>query len=156
MIDLQKLWDMHAVWSEKTFGIHAGTSTLTHLAREVEELRAAPDDLEEYADCLILLMDAARRQGYSLDDLLLATASKFVANTCRVWGEPDDEGVVEHVEVQTWQPWEPITKGIPSAWKDSVEEAFNAYEPLRCSCGRGYRIESIGCCEKCLDEIDQR
>lgn len=103
IVDLEKLFTLHGEWSDKTFGSHRdATPTLAHLAREVSELRSEPTDLEEYADCLLLLMDAARREGFSLDDILLATAAKFVVNTRRTWGEPDAEGVVEHVEVSDY------------------------------------------------------
>lgn len=82
-------------WSDATFGADRGpVPPLQHLRREVVEAIENPHDAEEYADCMLLLFDASRRAGISLDDLLMATAAKLVANE---GGQPDDEGVVEHV-----------------------------------------------------------
>ena len=81
-------------WARATFPRATKESWVTHLRREVEELSAshAPD---EAADCLILLLSHAHINGY---DLLAAAMAKMEINRKRLWGDPDHEGVVEHVE----------------------------------------------------------
>ena len=95
-------------WAESVFTRATDTSVATHLAREVAELRAwcvAADDgrapvpvadvAEEAADCFLLLLHLAHRCEFSLLD---AAHAKFAKNRARRWGEPDAEGVVEHVK----------------------------------------------------------
>lgn len=51
----------------------------------------------EYADCYMLLMDAARTQGIYLSDIHTAAGEKLEINKKRKWGEPNADGSVEHV-----------------------------------------------------------
>jgi NTP pyrophosphatase (non-canonical NTP hydrolase) len=87
-------------WADATFTQATPTSIVAHLRREVEELAATthlgPPDAEEAeaADCFLLLLHLAHRRGYSL---LGAAHGKFAENRARRWGQPDAEGVVEHV-----------------------------------------------------------
>lgn len=72
MTAMQQLWDEHAAWSQATFGSDSErgpAGPVKHLASELAELTAAPDDLSEWADCLLLTMDAGRRAGYGCRDL---------------------------------------------------------------------------------------
>jgi hypothetical protein len=88
-------------WAEATFPQATKGSIVAHLRREVEELGASaqlgpPEDEErEAADCVLLLLHFAHKRGFSL---LAAAHEKFATNQARHWGEPDAEGVVEHVE----------------------------------------------------------
>ena len=86
-------------WSEATFDDPGPAPKLHHLKAEVDELLAAPFDRIEYADCLILLLDAARKAGISGDELLEAAYHKLQVNKRRIWGEPDENGVVQHIAV---------------------------------------------------------
>lgn len=98
------LWDALADWSRKTFGSDAKrgpVGPLKHLASEVEEAIAAPQDLVEYADCLMLLFDAARRAGFNLDALLHAANEKLIVNKGRKWPTPRDDEPTRHVEDAT-------------------------------------------------------
>src|SRR5688500_7375797 len=61
---IHQLWLDQAEWSQATFGSddeRGPIGALKHLAKEAVEAQAAPDDEEEYADCLLLILDAARR-----------------------------------------------------------------------------------------------
>ena len=58
---------------------------------------AAPDDKVEYADCLILLLDAYCMAGGSADELIDTAFKKLEINKRRDWGTPDENGVVEHI-----------------------------------------------------------
>jgi NTP pyrophosphatase (non-canonical NTP hydrolase) len=86
-------------WAERTFAQSTPGSVVAHLRREVEELGAATmlgpfeDEMNEAADCLLLLLHLAHKRRFSL---LGAAQRKFEEIQERQWGEPDAEGVVEH------------------------------------------------------------
>lgn len=98
-IGLDRFQARVGAWAEATFTASTPASILAHLAREVEEARAAnrlgpfEAEEEEAADCFLLLLHYAHRRGFSLLD---AADRKFAENRLRRWGEPDAEGVVEH------------------------------------------------------------
>lgn len=79
-------------WANATFTLANPHSKAAHLEREAKELRAAPRDVEEMADVFILLCHLS--DGH---DLAAAVRAKLEKNKLRAWGEPDAEGVVEHV-----------------------------------------------------------
>ncbi len=70
---------------------------IAHLAKEVGELAERPFDDMEYADCMLLLLDAASNAGLPADDLLNTCWEKLAINRARTWGEPDENNVIEHV-----------------------------------------------------------
>lgn len=90
-------------WGDKTFPRATLHSIHDHLSDEVEELAdnimGDHDYLvgmqEEAADCAILLFQLAHHAGF---DLLANVEDKFATNQLRQWGEPDERGVVKHVE----------------------------------------------------------
>lgn len=95
---IQQLQDEIAAWSDQTFGADRPANTpLHHLAKEIQELIASPNDSMEYADCLILLLDAYRMTGGQADDLIETCYEKLEINRKRKWGTPDKNGVVEHI-----------------------------------------------------------
>lgn len=84
-------------FSSKTFGEGCRTnSVLKHLEKEIIEVKATPDDIEEWADCFILLMDGLWRRGFLFSDLFTAVLCKFEINKNRKWKKPDKDGVIEH------------------------------------------------------------
>lgn len=106
MNKLQELMDGIQEWSGKTFG--EGPSriipNLKHLKKEIPELiktiedHGNPDETEmEFADCFILLFQAAARYGLTAKDIKLICEKKMEINKKRNWGKPDKDGVVEHV-----------------------------------------------------------
>lgn len=80
-------------WQRKTFPESTKATVLTHLYREAKELRekGTPD---EAADVLLLLIAFADKAGFSLFD---AARDKFEICKARKWGQPDAQGVREHV-----------------------------------------------------------
>ncbi len=88
-------------WSEATFGSddeRGPVGALRHLRREAKEAIDNPHDAEEYADCFLLIVDAARRAGFSIGELLHAAQLKLEINKGREWPEPGEDGQpVEHV-----------------------------------------------------------
>ena len=87
-------------WGEETFPHSTPATIFAHLRREVDELGEAiaageaERIQEEAADCQLLLYHLAHRHGFYLHD---AAGVKFARVKLRTWGEPDAEGVVEHV-----------------------------------------------------------
>lgn len=88
-----------AHFSNKTFGDEferGPEGPINHLKKEVDELLECPLDRHEYADCFLLLVDAYRRAGGNIYDLLKAVEEKIKINKSREWGEPDEYGVINH------------------------------------------------------------
>ena len=94
----QKLQDDIGVFTDRVFGHSTPEAKAMHLAEEAHEAAADPQDMLEWADCTILLLDAVRKAGYSTEDLYQAVIRKMEINKNRTWGEPDENGVVRHVK----------------------------------------------------------
>lgn len=92
-------------WSQATFGedsVRGPMGALKHLEKEAAEAQRAldigPDNtLEEMADCFLLLLDANRRAGFKIGDLIEAAKVKMVVNKQRTWPKPTSDEPVEHV-----------------------------------------------------------
>ncbi len=98
MTELGRFQIEAARWADRTFGeCRMPDGAIAHLAKEVGELADKPFDDWEYADCLMLLLDAASNAGIGADDLLNTAWEKLAINQQREWGEPDENGVVEHI-----------------------------------------------------------
>lgn len=102
--DCRRLHDMNAfqrevaIWGARTFPAATLGAALAHLRRELSEIEADPADPVEWADAIILLLHASLRfGGMEWERIVAAAREKFVINQQRQWGEPDAEGVVEHV-----------------------------------------------------------
>ena len=96
--DWQKLQDDIHEFTSKTFGSSTISSKMHHLKEEIEEVISDPQDRLEWADCLILLLDAARIAGFNTQNLLDAANDKMAINKKRKWGKADKNGVVKHVD----------------------------------------------------------
>lgn len=95
--DLDDMVSRLGSWADDTFapdGGYRGPGIVAHLAKEVIELAEDPRDMEELADCVLLLCHLAHQNGGNLHT---AIARKFEINKRRTWGQPDANGVVEHV-----------------------------------------------------------
>lgn len=89
-------------WQKKTFGNATAVSKMNHLREEVIELHEAidcghPDRRLEFADCFILLFGAAAADGMTYEDIVECIEDKMIINHRRKWGEPKENGVVNHV-----------------------------------------------------------
>lgn len=94
------LTERHAVWSDRTFGtsdVKGPIGPLKHLIKEAAEAIESPSDPSEYADCLFLVLDAARRAGISAIDLLYAGFMKMEVLEQRTY-TPDPSNPDETVE----------------------------------------------------------
>lgn len=84
-------------WAQKTFPDESVKGKLLHLREEVDELLEAPGDEGEWADCFLLLFDAARKQGLAFNDVANMILRKYKKNRARKRkAEPD--GVYHHVK----------------------------------------------------------
>ncbi len=99
----QDLFKEVADWQEATFKTIDLLGLVNHLADEVKELKTdvinrSPYRRHEFADCFILLMGAAKADGMSYEDICSAISEKLEINKKRTWGEPDSNGVINHVK----------------------------------------------------------
>lgn len=102
MSELSKFQQEVGEWGDETFNRTKGcdylfiTGRIMHLTKEVKELKQGclSDIPEESVDCFLLLLHIAHIYGF---DLLAAAKDKMEINRKRKWGEPDKDGVIEHV-----------------------------------------------------------
>jgi len=98
---LVALWKGQSAWSAQTFGrasVRGPVGPLKHLAREAMEAAENPADIAEYADCVLLMIDAVRRSGFTAEQVVDAAAEKLQANKLRTWPAPTDMAANEPVE----------------------------------------------------------
>jgi hypothetical protein len=93
-----EFWLQHTEWSNATFGADRGPiGALKHLEKEAREAQAKPTDHEEYADCMLLIVDASRRAGLTPESLMELCFKKLEKCKRRVWPKPNGDEPVEHV-----------------------------------------------------------
>lgn len=101
-IDVAHL-DRQRAWSRETFGpsdVRNHVGVLDHLRKELVEVEDAPDDVEEWADVVILAFDGAWRAGHEPADILAAIKAKQAKNEGRTWPDwrvADPNRAIEHV-----------------------------------------------------------
>jgi hypothetical protein len=86
----ERLWDELSEWSQKTFGSdeeRGPIGSLRHLKLEAEEAIQS-GERDEYADCLILILDAARRGGFTCSDLIDEALKKLEVCKTRTYLRP--------------------------------------------------------------------
>ncbi len=104
---IQRFIDDNHKWTLDTFPGGTTTAALEHLHKEVRETIEAIENespeaqREEFADCFLLLMNAAKKHGLSFSELFEAAMDKMTINRARKWGKPNELGFVEHVEEDT-------------------------------------------------------
>lgn len=119
------LFDIEAIqsgWSQATFGldcVRGPQGPLAHLAKETEEVKAAYENvrmlrlmgvsenelafhesecLTEFADCGLLLLDALRRAGFTLQALIESMRAKQQINIARKWPKSTSDLPVLHIK----------------------------------------------------------
>lgn len=96
-------------WSQATFGTDAErgpVGALKHLQKEVTEVIAAwgatpfasESVRDEFADCLLLLLDSSRRAGLKPLELIRAAQAKMLVNKAREWPKTTGDVPTEHVK----------------------------------------------------------
>ncbi len=93
-------------FSRKTFG--EGNRTLgicDHIQKELQEIKQAPTDLEEWIDIIILGLDGAWRTGATPEQICAALEAKLAKNMSRKWPAPTDQDhAIEHIRDESWMP----------------------------------------------------
>lgn len=88
-------------FSAATFGPGARTKgVVDHLRRELDEVLAAPTDLSEWVDLILLSFDGAWRAGHEPEAIAQAIAAKQAKNEARTWPDwrtADPDRAIEHV-----------------------------------------------------------
>ncbi|OMY80019.1 dATP/dGTP pyrophosphohydrolase domain-containing protein [Burkholderia pseudomallei] len=100
-------FDMHAflrrqrAFSECTFGPGRLTARVCdHIRKELTEVEAAPDDLREWIDVIMLGLDGAWRTGATPEQITAALSAKMTTNEGRTWPDwrtCDPDRAIEHI-----------------------------------------------------------
>lgn len=88
-----------ASFSDEKFGTERPfTAPLHHMKKEVEEAIES-GEIEEFVDIQLLLLDAFRKRfpDFDAQTLIECCNEKIDALYKRKWGNPDENGVVEHI-----------------------------------------------------------
>lgn len=88
-------------WSARTFGPGDRTAgVIDHIRKELDEIAAKPDDIDEWADLIILAFDGAWRADHDPQAILDAVAAKQAKNEARTWPDwrtAEPGKAIEHV-----------------------------------------------------------
>lgn len=88
-------------WSLKTFGPRKTTKSITdHIRKELIEVEANPDELEEWIDIIQLALDGAWRTGKTASQIIRALDAKLLVNEDRSWPDwrtADPNAPAEHI-----------------------------------------------------------
>lgn len=85
-------------WSERTFGPGRRTIGLAkHIRKELQEVEAAPDDLEEWIDVALLALDGAWRTGATAEQVLAALEAKQAKIQLRTYPKTPETEASEHL-----------------------------------------------------------
>ncbi len=98
-IALADLVENQSQWSQATFGtdIERGPlGALKHLEKEAREAQENSTDPMEYADCLLLILDASRRAGIKPMQLIEHAQKKMAVNRSRHWPQTAADEPTEH------------------------------------------------------------
>ncbi|QUN53155.1 dATP/dGTP pyrophosphohydrolase domain-containing protein [Burkholderia cenocepacia] len=100
-------FDMHAflrrqrAFSARTFGPGRLTARVCdHIRKELTEVEAAPDDLREWIDVILLGLDGAWRTGATPEQITAALSAKMTTNEGRTWPDwrtADPDRAMEHL-----------------------------------------------------------
>lgn len=89
-------------WAFVTFGPGERTTGITaHIEKELNEIRAEPESLDEWVDVIQLALIGAARCGFSPEEICAGIEAKFQKNQQRNW--PDWRTIphtspVEHIK----------------------------------------------------------
>jgi hypothetical protein len=98
---LCNFWREQSTWSQETFGsdsVRGPQGPIKHIIKECNEVLENPKDLKEYVDIGVLLCDATRRAGFTLEQLVNGMYEKLQENKNRNWPKFDETKVNDAVE----------------------------------------------------------
>ena len=138
-------------FSERTFG-HGTRSKgiIDHIGKELREIEAAPHDLTEWVDVVILALDGAWRAGYTPEQIAAAIAAKQEKNEGRTypdWRTMDPDKAIEHD--RTGEPTPPPAATGDEALLAALDSISNAPK----NCHKQYMAQW---CERAAAALRQR
>ncbi len=80
--------------ADRLFPSRTDQSMFLKVYSEMGELVSAPDDPEEFADLMIMLLDYGARKGFAIE---YEVKKKMALNETRVWKQ-NENGVFQHVK----------------------------------------------------------
>lgn len=90
-------------WAKETFPGATAKSAIAHLRKELieieENLDSGTKDVTEYSDALMLIMEAAARDGFTASDVLKGFRDKHEINKTRKWEQHEDGAYYHKKEV---------------------------------------------------------
>lgn len=115
--NLDELQQVYGKWSEVTFPKNDLRSWCNHIRDEVDELEEGNDPLEA-ADIVLMLLDHAARNNYSLMD---AIKVKFDMLRSRTWKPQNELGIVKH------DTKGPVEQAFMANVYDGTQNSLNYY-----------------------------
>jgi hypothetical protein len=91
-------------FSEETFGPgERAQGIVDHIRKELAEILAAPTDLMEWVDVILLAIDGAWRAGFSPEQIAVGLAQKQTRNESRKWPDwrtAELGKAIEHIKAE--------------------------------------------------------
>ena len=124
-------------WSERTFGPgERAAGVVDHIRKELREIEAAPGDLEEWVDVVILALDGAWRSGASPRAIIAALAAKQAKNEARRWPDWRTAEPGKAIEHERAAPAQPAPEPPPPQGAcDCIAYEMECIESDTCACG---------------------
>ena len=101
MFNLAKHLKDQFKFSVEAFGPPNGSvGVIDHIEKELVEVKAKPQDLEEWIDLLILASDGAMREGHTVEDIIMMWEFKLAKNKKRKWPDwktAEPGKAIEHI-----------------------------------------------------------
>ena len=120
------LEEMHQ-WQLHQFPQATPHSALAHIKKELKELDDTPYDMEEWVDLFFLTIQGLTKLAREdLNAVRYEIYAKLIKNHNREWGQPDADGVVEHVRKNDY-----TCKAPPCMTKQCASEGRCLYKSSR-------------------------
>jgi hypothetical protein len=108
-------------WSAKTFGPeNRWKGVVDHIRKELVEIEATPNDLEEWIDVVLLALDGAWRSGATPEQIIAALDGKQRKNEARQW--PDWRTVAADAAITHVKNAEPGPMPPPIVSEEEVQQ----------------------------------
>jgi len=91
--------DVYNEMGEFSFAVFKDATAINHLEKvkmEIDETISEPDDVFEYADCMLALFAAAYKSGFTYEDIENAGREKLEILKGRTW--TNHNGIYQHVK----------------------------------------------------------
>lgn len=96
MDTMDLIYERMGSFAAKRFADANAIDHLEKLKQEADEAKESPQDITEYADCLLSLFGAANKAGFTYNELLESTRSKLFVVENRQWKKKPD-GTYQHI-----------------------------------------------------------